>query len=360
MGQTVLVTGGSGFVASHLIDQLLAGGDLVHTTVRSLANKAKVQPLQAMQQRYPDSLRLFEADLVKVGSFDDAMAGCSIVHHVASPFMLPEKIKDGQRQMLEPAVSGTRNVLQSVNRTESVRRVVLTSTVGAIFGDYIDVLTMKDKTLAETYFNTTSTIENNPYHYSKVMAEQEAWRLCGAQARWSMVTINPGLILGPSLTPASESGSLFLLDEMLKGYFFYGMPNLSLTTVDVREVAFAHIQAARTPEAHGRYILADRQMISFADIAKILRTVHKRPYLLPTHQVPEWLVKLIGPFFGLTQEYIRNHLGIRFAVDNHRSVEELGVVYRPIQETLIDHYRSWASQRSEFQRHVPVPSASGA
>jgi nucleoside-diphosphate-sugar epimerase len=135
---------------------------------------------------------------------------------------------------------------------------------------------------------------------------------------------------------------------------------LSLTTVDVREVAFAHIQAARTPEAHGRYILADRQMISFADIAKILRTVHKRPYLLPTHQIPDWLVKLIGRFFGLTQEYIRNHLGIRFAVDNHRSVEELGVVYRPIQETLIDHYRSWASQRSEFQRHVPVPSASGA
>jgi nucleoside-diphosphate-sugar epimerase len=343
MGYTVLVTGGSGFVASHLIEQLLVLGDLVHTTVRSFANKTKIQPLQAMQQRYPDRLRLFEADLLKIGSFNDAMAGCSIVHHVASPFMLPEKIKDGQRQMLEPALQGTRNVLQSVNHTESVRRVVFISTVGAIFGDYIDVLSMKDKTLAEMYFNTTSTIENNPYHYSKVMAEREAWRLCEAQTRWSMVTINPGLILGPSLTPTSESGSLFLLDEMMKGYFFYGMPNLSLTTVDVREVAFAQIKAAQTPEAHGRYILAEKQMISFVDIAKILRTVHKRPYLLPTHQVPDWLVKLIGPFFGLTQEYIRNHLGIRFAVDNHRSLDELGVVYRPIQETLTDHYRSWAS-----------------
>jgi nucleoside-diphosphate-sugar epimerase len=352
MVRTVLVTGGSGFVASHLIDQLLAGGEFVHTTVRSLANQAKIEPLRAMQRRYPDRLRLFEADLLKIGSFDAAMEGCSIVHHVASPFMLPEKIKDGRRQMLEPALSGTENVLQSVNRTESVRRVVFTSTVGAIFGDYIDVLSMKDKTLAETYFNTTSTVENNPYHYSKVMAERAAWRMCEAQARWSMVAINPGLVLGPSLTPASESGSLFLLDEMMKGYFFYGMPDLSLTTVDVREVAFAHVKAAQTPAARGRYILAEKQMISFVDVAKILRTVHQRPYLLPTRQIPDFLVKLIGPFFGLTQEYIRHHLGIRFAVDNHRSIEELGVVYRPIRETLIDHYGSWASQRASQRGRI--------
>lgn len=345
MGQTVLVTGGSGFVASHLIEQLLAGDAMVHATVRSLANRAKMQPLWAMQSRYPNRLRLFEADLLKAGSFNAAMESCSIVHHVASPFMLPEKIKDGHRQMLAPALQGTRNVLESVNGTASVKRVVLTSTVGAIFGDYIDVMSMKDQTLSETYFNTTSTIENNPYHYSKVMAEREAWRICNAQHRWSLVTINPGLILGPSLTPTSESGSLFLLDEMIKGYFFYGTPNLSLTTVDVREVAFAHIKASSTPSASGRYILAEKQMISFLDIAKILRTVHSRPYLLSKRQVPDWLVKLIGPFFGLTQEYMRNHLGIRFAVDNQRSINELGVVYRPIQETLTAHYRTWASQR---------------
>jgi nucleoside-diphosphate-sugar epimerase len=114
------------------------------------------------------------------------------------------------------------------------------------------------------------------------------------------VTINPGLILGPSLTPGSESGSLFLLDEMLKGYFFYGMPDLSLTTVDVREVAQAHINAALNPAANGRYILAERHMISFVEIARILRTVHARPWLLPRHQIPDMLVKVIGPFFGLT------------------------------------------------------------
>jgi nucleoside-diphosphate-sugar epimerase len=349
MRQTVLVTGGSGFVASHLIDQLLAHDGLVHATVRSLGNQAKIQPLEAMQRRYPGRLRLFEADLLRAGSFDAAMEGCSIVYHVASPFMLPEKIKDGQRQMLEPALLGTRNVLRSVNDAASVGRVVLTSTVGAMFGDYIDVMSMKDRTLAETYFNTSSNIKNNPYHYSKVMAEREAWAICAAQDRWSLVTINPGLILGPSLAPTSESGSLFLLDEMMKGYFFYGMPNLSVTTVDVREVAFAHIKAASTPKARGRYILAEKRMASFVDIAKILRTVHRRPYLLPQHQVPDWLVKLIGPFFGLTQDYMRNHLGIRFAVDNQRSIDELGVVYRPLEQTLIDHYHWWARRRGPVE-----------
>lgn len=345
MSQTALVTGGSGFVACHLVQQLLEAGLKVHATVRSLENEAKLRPLRALQARYPRRLALFEADLLVPGSFDAAMAGCTTVHHVASPFLLPERIKDGRRQMLEPAFQGTRNVLGAVQRTLSVQRVIMTSTVGAIFGNYADVLQMKNQTLSEAYFNESSTLDNNPYHFAKVEAEKEAWRLCEAQRRWSLVTINPGMILGPSLTPYSESGSLFLLDEMLKGYFFYGMPDLSLTTVDVREVARAHVQAANNPSANGRYILAERTMISFVEIAGILRKVHHLPWLLPCHQTPNAAVRLIGPLFGLTRDYLRKHLGIRFAVDNRRSIDELGIVYRPIEETLFDHYRSFAGNR---------------
>lgn len=345
MAHTVLVTGGSGFVAAHLVQQLLAQGLVVHTTVRQLANAKKLAGLHGMQARFPGKLHIFEADLLVDGSFDAAMAGCDVVHHVASPFLLPEKIKDGQREMLEPALQGTRNVLASVNKTPSVKRVVFTSTVGAIFGDYADVLLMKDRILSADYFNTSSTLENNPYHYSKVEAEKEAWRICQAQDRWSLVTINPGMILGPSLSPGSESGSLFLIDEMLKGYFFYGMPNLSLTTVDVWDVALAHACAAELEYAQGRYILAHEQMASFADISKILRSVHPKPYMLPTHQIPDFLVRLIGPLFGLTQDYMRKHLGIRFAVDNKRSREELGITYRPLEHTLRDHYQSWVEHR---------------
>ena len=247
MGETVLVTGGSGFVASHLVLQLLERGYQVRTTVRSLANMAKVAPLRDMAERYPGRLTLAEADLLKPGSFDDPADGCQVVFHVASPFRMPEKISDGRTEMLEPALEGTRNVLASVDQAESVRRVVLTSTVGAIFGDYVDVLAMDGQRLSERYVNTTSTLENNPYHYAKTQAEQEAWRLAEAQDRWRLVTINPGLVLGPSLTPASESGSLFLLDELLKGYFCYGAANFSFTIADVRDVALAHIEAAERP-----------------------------------------------------------------------------------------------------------------
>ncbi|HWU65337.1 MAG TPA: NAD-dependent epimerase/dehydratase family protein [Ensifer sp.] len=345
MQETVLVTGGSGFVASHLVLQLLEAGATVHATVRSVRNSAKLRPLTDMQTRFPNRLKLFEADLLAEGSFDTAMADCSIVFHVASPFKLPEKIKDGQSEMVEPALQGTRNVLSSVNRTQSVRRVVMTSTIGAIFGDYIDVYAMKNRTVAEQYFNTSSNVHNNPYHFSKVAAERAAWKIHREQNRWSLVTINPGLVLGPSLVRASESGSLFLLDEMFKGYFFYGMPDLSLACVDVREVAAAHIRAAQNLEAKGRYILSEDRTRTFLEIARYARQSHPKPYLLPSWQIPNFVVRVLGPLFGLTQQYMTNHLGIRFALDNARRRNELGIVYRPFEQTMKDHYSSWDEQR---------------
>nr|RBR02306.1 hypothetical protein FVER53263_10141 [Fusarium verticillioides] len=229
---THMVTGGSGFIAIHLVNQLLQAGYNVHTTVRDLTNTRKVQPLRDLQEKYPGKLDLFEADLLKPGSFEPAIKDCSVVHHVASPFLMAEKIKDGQKDMVDPALQGTRNVLNSVNSTETVKRVVLTSTIGAIFGDYIDVKSMKDSILAESYFNESSSVAHNPYHYSKVVAEKEAWKIQKAQSRWDMVAICPGLVLGPSLTAGSDSGSLFLLDELFSGQLWFGVPDLSFCTVD--------------------------------------------------------------------------------------------------------------------------------
>jgi nucleoside-diphosphate-sugar epimerase len=345
MRERVLVTGGSGFIGSHLAGALLERGYAVRATVRSLANAAKVAPLRRLADARPGRLELFEADLLRPGSFDEAMKGCRVVFHVASPFLMPEQIKDGRCDVLEPALRGTREVLGCASRTPSVGRVVLTSTVGAIFGDYIDVMSMKDQTLSEEYFNTTSTLDSNPYHYAKTVAEREAWKLAGEQDRWSMVAINPGLVLGPLLTTESDSGSLFLLDEMFRGYFCYGAANFSFTVVDVRDLAAAHISAAERESASGRYILAQPRMYSFAEMARIIREKYTEEWRIPRHQVPDWAVRVLGPKFGLTQDYISKHLGIRFAVDNHRSIGELGVSYRPVPETVLDHYASWRELR---------------
>ncbi len=342
----VLVTGGSGFVASHLVSQLLDRGYTVRASVRDLNRTDKVGPLRQLS----GSLELFEADLLEPGAFDEAMAGCRFVFHVASPFLLPEQIKDGQRDVLDPALEGTRNVIASIERNPSVERLVLTSTVGAIFGDYVDVLEMKDHTLSEQYFNTTSTLENNPYHYAKTVAELEAWDLSKKQDRWSMVTINPGLVLGPSLGTSSDSGSLFLMNELMSGYFFYGAPNFSFTFVDVRDVAAAHIAAAEDESASGRYILARPEMVSLQQMSRIVRDRHRRRLVMPRHAVPDAAVRVLGPRFGLTQDYIRKHLGIRFGVDNHRSVDELGIDYRSVEETVLDHYEAWRVQRHAKKR----------
>ena len=347
---SVLVTGGSGFVASHLVQQLLERGYTVRASVRDLGRTDKVGPLHEIAARTSGTLELFEADLLHPGAFDEAMAGCRYVFHVASPFLLPEQIEDGQRDVLDPALEGTRNVVASVERTPSVERLVLTSTVGAIFGDYVDVREMKDQTLTEEYFNTTSTLENNPYHYAKTVAELEAWGLARKQDRWSMVTINPGLVLGPSLGTASDSGSLFLMNELMSGYFFYGAPNFSFTCVDVREVAAAHIRAAEMGSASGRYILARPDMVSLRDMSRIIRERHPRRLALPRHGVPDAVVRVLGPRFGLTQDYIRNHLGIRFRVDNRRSTDDLGISYRPVEQTVLDHYDAWREQRRAKRR----------
>ncbi len=123
----VLVTGGSGYIALHLVHELLQSGQAVHATVRSLRNEQKRKPLRDLQERFPGKLELFESDLLVPGSFRAAMAGCTTVYHVASPFLMLFRIKNADKEIVQPILRGTRNVLEAVNETESVVRVVLVS-----------------------------------------------------------------------------------------------------------------------------------------------------------------------------------------------------------------------------------------
>lgn len=211
---------------------------------------------------------------------------------------------------------------------------------------------MKDNTLHERYFNESSSVTHNPYHYSKVLAETEAWKIYKAQSRWDMIVICPGLVLGPSLTTESDSGSLFLLDELFSGQLWFGVPDLSFCTVDVRDVVAAHIKAAENPSANGRYIICDKKMASFINISKHVRgqATCKNRWALPQHQLPTFLVRLVGPLFGLTSKWMRANLGIRFPIDNERGIKDLDISYRPLSNTLDDHYKSWIAH-GESKRH---------
>ncbi len=239
----ILVTGATGYIASWVIKNLLEQGHTVHSTVRDLNKTHTFQHLTDIAAKSTGNLELFQANLLEEGAFDVAMQGCEIVLHMASPFVVTN-YKDAIKDIIEPAVIGTENVLNSVNRTASVKRVVVTSSIAATYGDAIDILTTTNNCFDESHWNTSSSPEHQPYPYSKVAAERKAWEMAQAQTRWDLVCINPALVLGPSLTKNTQSGSVEVLLQFANGMTLAGVPAMWNGIVDVRDVADAHIQAA--------------------------------------------------------------------------------------------------------------------
>ncbi|WP_220793156.1 NAD-dependent epimerase/dehydratase family protein [Nocardioides stalactiti] len=331
----VLVTGATGYVASWIVRYLLEDGRTVRGTVRDPGKSSGLEHLHALGEAHPGRLTLYKADLLDTGSYDEAMADCELVIHTASPFLLG-KVRDPQRQLVTPALDGTRNVLASVDATESVKRVVLTSSVVAIHGDNVD---MKGRgAFTEADWNTTSSVDHQPYPYSKTVAERAAWEICKAQDRWDMVTIHPGLVLGPSLTTASKSGSMATMKAFTDYTLAGGAPDLAMGMVDVRDVARAHITAGFTPDAHGRYI-TNARTITMLEIGKILRKRFGRTYPFPYTKVPKAAFKLVAPAAGYSREFVEKNVGWPLEFDNSRSVAELGIDYRAAEDTIGDHFQ---------------------
>lgn len=334
---TVLVTGASGYIAGWIVKALLDQGHTVHGTVRDPDNRKSVAHLHALAEGAPGTLKLFKADLLDAGSFDEATRGCDIVMHTASPFII-EGFDDAHEALVRPAVEGTRNVLDAVNKHDSVRRVVLTSSVAAIYGDNVDLARAGKRAFDESDWNTTSSVDHNPYQYSKVAAEREAWSMHGQQDRWQLTTINPGMVFGPSLTTASKSASIDTLRQMGDGRLRTGVPDLGFGVVDVRDVADAHVLAAFAESIEPRHILVN-DTLSMLAIARILRHAFGDQYPFPRMRAPKAMVWLVGPLMGpVTRKFIARNVGHRVAFDNSRS-RALGVDYRPVEQTLADHFQ---------------------
>ncbi len=224
--QPVLVTGATGYVAGWLVKRLLDDGYTVHAAVRDPTNKEKLKYLDAIAEQSPEqspgNIRYFKTDLLEPGSYAEAMDGCAVVFHTASPFTLA--VKDVQKELVDPALLGTRNILEQANNCQSVKRVVVTSSTAAICSDAVDMQNANGEKLSEEDWNETSSIDHQPYSYSKVVAEREAWRIAGAQDRWDLVTINPSFVLGPGINPFATSETFTLLKRMGDGSGRCGVP----------------------------------------------------------------------------------------------------------------------------------------
>lgn len=334
----VMVTGATGYVAGRLMERLLQEGLTVHAPVRDPDNAEKLRYLNGIAANTPGSIRYFKADLLEEGSYAEAMKGCSVVFHTASPFIT--SVKDPLKELVEPARLGTRNVLETVNHTPSVRRVVLTSSCAAIYGDNIDLKDTENGVFTEEHWNTTSSLTHQPYPYSKTMAEKEAWKIADAQDRWTLVTINPSFVVGPAINPHASSESFSILGQMGDGSAKPGVPWVGTGVVDVRDVAEAHLRAAFLPEARGRYIVSGHNT-DIPAMAAVLRPRFGKDYPVPKRTLPKAAVWLFGPLVNktLTRKFVSRNVNLPWRADNRRSREELGIEYRPMAESLTEMFQ---------------------
>jgi len=332
----VLVTGATGYVAGWIVKKLLVEGFTVHATVRDPQNIDKVKYLHAIAAQASGTLKLFKADLLEAGSFDEAMNDCELVFHTASPFI--NKVKDPQRDLVDPALIGTKNVLNAVNKTLSVQRVVLTSSCVAIIGDAIDCEAFPNGLATEAFWNTTSTVDHQPYNYSKVLAERAAWEINKKQDRWDLVTINPSLVIGPGLNAFATSESFNIVKQIGDGSMKFGIPEFYIGVIDVRDLAEAHFKAGFTAQAQGRHIIS-AENTSLLTLAGILKKKYGTAYGFPTRHLPKALVWLAAPLAGFKRKMIARNVGHQWKVDNTKSIKELGVHYRPIDVSIIDMFQ---------------------
>ncbi|KAL5555115.1 hypothetical protein UlMin_037351 [Ulmus minor] len=311
-GKVVCVTGASGFVASWLVKLLLEHGYTVKASVRNPNDQNKTRHLLSLDGA-KERLHLFKANLLEEGSFDSVVDGCDGVFHTASPVIFSEDIP--QAELVEPAVKGTLNVLRSSARVSTVKRVVITSSTASILLTGAPLI--QDVVADETWFSDPVFCEKSKHWYalSKTLAEEAAWRFA-KENEIDLVTLHPGFVLGPLLQPTlHETGEMFL-NQITNGV----QTSIITGYVDVRDVAFAHIQAFEVASASGRYCFVGHD-VSIVEAVKILREI------CPSLSIPK------------TCEEDKPELKLCFKTSKEKA-KSLGINFTPLEVSLRDTVES--------------------
>jgi dihydroflavonol-4-reductase len=326
-GKTVLVTGGSGYLAGWCIIGLLERGYRVRTTVRNPTRERDVHAAVESQLGPGQHLTVHAADLMSDDHWDHAIEGCDYVLHIASPF--PSSQPKDPDELIVPAREGTLRVLRTA-LDAGVKRVVVTSSIAAVRlapGSEARPLTEEDWTDPD---DTSLT----PYVRSKTIAEQAAWALVKDRGEQDRLTVvNPGAIIGPLLHD-DTSYSLEAVERLLKG--MPGMPRLGFSFVDVRDVADLEIRAMTAPEAGGQRFIAVTKFLWMAEAGEILRDrLGEAASKVPTRTIPNFVVRGMALFDGGIRSVVSG-LGKRSELSSEKARTTLGWSPRPIEDTIAE------------------------
>jgi dihydroflavonol-4-reductase len=331
--ETVLVTGGSGFLGSWCLVELLRRGYRVRTTVRDLSREADVRAMLEPEVNAGDRLSVHVADLTDDNGWQEAIAGCDYVLHVASPFP-PQQPKDPD-ELIVPAREGSLRVLRT-SLGAGVKRVVLTSSAVAIANSGNPPIS--GDAFTEEDWSDPTIPDLTPYGRSKTIAERTAWDFVNEKGETNrLAVVNPSAILGPVLSD-DRSYSLQAIERLLDG--MPGIPRIGFSFVDVRDVADLQLRAMTSPAAAGERFVASGPFYWMSDVADILRErLGPSAAKVPTRKVPNFVVRTMARFDPGLRSVVRD-LGKRRDLSSEKAKIRLGWTPRPIEETVVDTAKS--------------------
>eukprot|EP00188_Purpureofilum_apyrenoidigerum_P001164 Plantae.Rhodophyta-Purpureofilum_apyrenoidigerum.ctg16147.p1 GENE.Plantae.Rhodophyta-Purpureofilum_apyrenoidigerum.ctg16147~~Plantae.Rhodophyta-Purpureofilum_apyrenoidigerum.ctg16147.p1 ORF type:complete len:357 (+),score=61.40 Plantae.Rhodophyta-Purpureofilum_apyrenoidigerum.ctg16147:188-1258(+) len=334
VGQLVLVTGGTGFLGSHVVKAAIDAGYRVRTTVRHPDDRKKCSYLYELKEA-GKPVEIVKADLLdEVSAWTNVVKGCSYVLHVASPFYTGNKTEE---ELIEPAVEGTTVVLKAA-LAEKVKHIVLTSSVVAIYsGDYSRRAETKNRPYTEEdWTNVDGLIPiAQSYDKSKTLAEKAAWKLWEESGHASKLsTINPSLVIGPPLH-GNDGTSMQIMSMLLKG----SLPvivRMPLGVVDVRDVAKAHVLAMENSAADGKRFILSKEVLTCNQLTeKIYTLMGKYGYKPPRTVLPNFVLKFFGIFAAPVRVMARDSEN-PLVLDNSRSQNILGLQYGDLDKSIKD------------------------
>jgi len=334
-GDCIVVTGATGFVASHVIQLLFQKGYVVHGTVRDPSNKKKIHFLRELEEKYGANLKLFKADLLEPNPFDLAVEGCSAFLHVASPVVQGDM---ENQKMVDSAVKGTLSALNAAYKAK-VKTMIITSSVATIGRSKAKEWTRLEdcsNPYNETDWNDVSTFDEDTYSFSKVQAElaMNAWISKFKKPPFRLATVHFPVALGPQLSTRVTSSNKVIYTS-ISGEYPFVIP-LYLHLVDIRDVARAHVYLLEDKRAHGRYIVSIDQHASsksFIDITNdILESEDLKSLPLSTFVISPWVLRLLSWLKldeYLTAKVVKSaYFGAECGYDGSKITRELGFEYK--------------------------------